>query len=104
MQPKRTIVGLAHCFNHKVSHENGQKGPPTQEKWPILAGARSHHQKLAQPPMPPPSPSKIFYLPNLYLELCHTFPVTARVSPLSVKIHKSRLAYYFTAYCFKIVL
>ena len=64
MQAKWTIVGLAQCFNHKVSHENGQKGAPTQEKRPILAGAQLYRQKVAQPPMPPPL-VKIFYLPNL---------------------------------------
>ena len=85
MQPKRTIVGLAQCFNHKVSHENGQKGAPTQEKQPILAGARAYRQKVAQPPIPPTHPprkfsEKIFYLPNLYLELRHNFPVTKCVT------------------------
>ena len=79
MQLKRTIVGLAQCFDHKVSHENGQKGAPTQEKRPILAEARSYRQKVAQPPMPP-TPLKIFYIPNLYLELRHIFPVTVRVT------------------------
>ena len=74
MQAKRTIVGLAQCFNHKVSHENGQKGAPTQAKRPILARAQSYRQKVAQPPIPPPQ--KIFYFHNLYLELRHTFPVT----------------------------
>ena len=60
MQPKRTIVGLAQCFNHKVSHENGQKGLPTQEKRPILAGARAYRQKVAQPPIPPTRPPENF--------------------------------------------
>ena len=83
MQLKRMIVGLAQCFNHKVSHENGQKGAPTRKKLPILAEAQSYRQKVAQPPIPPTPPKfseKIFYLPNLYLELRHTFPVTASVT------------------------
>ena len=84
MQSKRTIVGLAQCFNHKVSHENGQKGVPMGK---MAHSGRSSSLQLKSSPTsnsthPPPRKfsEKIFYLPYLYLELRHTFPVTARVT------------------------